>query len=342
VLGKLVSQLAPTVLDTPAITITAGDATHPGQILGNGDGQTNITTVRPNAMAVLTSQSGIGAADVPVLVDVPAISATAVTGDIHIYGFGRLRVPTVSAPGIIDVSAESGIVFEHVKGDALTFKSDGPIDIEDAQVTTSLTIIGTDITGSVSQTPGAPGPLYVSISGPNGTPANNAVIVIDPAMTVMPVLSAVDVTLTNIGPSFTILNGFVTGQMTLNMLGETYIMNNRSPVPLGWPAVQLYDNGGFFFSQNNSYTYFSGFIVDYNRFADVTALNGFDGVSLVRNLPLVDWDGGPFDTEPDNHKLYRGFNRLGLSPGTAIDAFQMPKVIEVIGNGPAVNLQGLQ
>ncbi|HWI20843.1 MAG TPA: hypothetical protein VNT81_23975, partial [Vicinamibacterales bacterium] len=344
VLGKLVSLLAPASPNTTAISVTAGDATHPGQILGNGDGQLNFATQRPNAAVVLASASGIGTEARPMTMDANWLSASTTAGEIHIAALGSIHVKNVSAPGGIDLTATGGVSFDEVKGDSLVLKSNGALDLQNVEVTTSLTLSGTSITGTIIQTPGAPGPLIVSITGPNGTVAQNVSLVIDPPATVIPQLLAVDATITNVGPSFTILNGYIAGQFTLNMLGQTYVMNNRSPVPMGWPTVQLYQFNGapFTFSQNSNYTTTSGFVVDYGLLANTTALNVFNGISLVRDVPRDMWNGNPFEQEDGTEKKGSTGRIWGATPAAVLDGLKLPKAVETIGNGPAVNIKGLR
>lgn len=344
VLGKLVSLLVPASPNTTAISVTAGDAVHPGQILGNGDGQLNFATQRPNAAVILSSASGIGTDARPMTMDANWLSASTIAGEIHIAALGSIHVKNVSAPGGIDLTATGGVSFDAVKGDSLVLKSNGALDLQNVEVTTSLTLSGTSITGTIIQTPGAPGPLIVSITGPNGTVAQNVSLVIDPPATVIPQLLAVDATITNVGPSFTILNGTIAGQFTLNMLGQTYVMNNRSPVPMGWPTVQLYQFNGapFTFSQNGNYTTTSGFIVDYGLLANTTALSVFNGISFVRDVPRDMWNGNPFEQEDGTEKKGSTSRIWGATPSAVLDGLKLPKAVETIGNGPALNIKGLR
>ena len=342
-LGKLLSAFDALTPDGTAISVTAGDVAHAGHILSNGDGQTNFTTVRPNSAVVLAARNGIGTGLSPLTVDAPWLSASAAAGDIHILSLGDIHVHTLSAPGILDLVTNGAVTFDQVKGNDIILKSNGVLNIGSVEVTSSVTLAGTEIYGTVIQTSGSPGPLKVSITGPNGTLAQNAVVVIDPPVTVIPQLLAVDATITNLGPSFTVLYGYVPGQFTLNMGGQSYVMNNRSPAPLGWPTVQLYQNGTpFYFSQNNNFTYTSGFVVDYGRSANTTALSLFNGMSFVRDIPRDMWDGGVFDDDYGSSKRGSAFHVLGTSPEAALESFLSAKAIETIGSGPAVNIEGLR
>jgi hypothetical protein len=342
VVGKLTSAFSPPV-NTDVISVAAGGASHAGQILGNGDGQANFTVTRPNGAVKLAAASGMGTAAVPLTVDTPWLSAEAAQGDIHIRSLGDIHITTLAGKGALDLTTDRAITFDNVKGNDIVLKSNGALNVGNVEVTNSVTLTGTVITGTIVQTPGSPGPLSVTITGPNGTLAQNAVVVIDPPATVIPQLLAVDATITNIGPSFTVQNGYVSGQFTLLMNGQTYIMNNRSPAPLGWPTVQLYQNGTpFYFSQNNNFTYTSGFVVDYGRFANTTALSLFNGMSFVRDIPRDMWDGGVFDDDDGYAKRGSAFHLLGTSPEATLESFLSAKAIETIGGGPAVNIDGLK
>jgi hypothetical protein len=341
VIGRLISAFAPPAPNITAISVAAGDATHAGQIQGNGDGQTNFTVTRPNSAVTLAAGNGMGTESLPLTVDTPWLSASATQGDIHVKSLGDIHVTRFAAPGILDLTGNGGVTFDEVKGNDIVLKSNGKLNVGNVEVTNSVQLIGTEIFGSIVQTPGSPGPLSVTITGPNGTLAQNAVVVIDPPSTIIPQLFAVDATITNIGPSFTVLNGQVPGQFTLLMGGQAYVMNNRSPAPMGWPSVQLYQKGSsFYFSQNDNFTFTNGFVVNYGPFAQTTALSLFNGMSFVRDVPRDMWNGGLFESDEGTGK--NRLRRLGISPSAMLDTARLPKAVETIGDGPAVNIEGLQ
>ncbi len=63
-------------------------------------------------------------------------------------------------------------------------------------------------------------------------------------------------------------------------------------------------------------------------------------MSFTRDVPRDMWNGGPFDG--DEGKGKNGLRRSAISPYAMLDAFRVPKAVETIGNGPAVNIDGLQ
>jgi hypothetical protein len=110
---------------------------------------------------------------------------------------------------------------------------------------------------------------------------------------------------------------------------------------MGWPTVQLYQNGApFFFSQNGNASFTSGFVVDYSIYSNSTALSAFQGMSFVRDFPREQRDGELFDWS-GFRKDGTSFYLLGLSPDVALDAGKAPEPVEKVGDGPAVNLDGL-
>jgi hypothetical protein len=250
----------------------------------------------------------------------------------------------VSVPhGKLDLTTTGAITFDEVKGNDIVLQSNGKLDVGNVEVTSSVQLIGTEIVGTIVQTPGSPGPLSVSIMGPNGTLAQNAVVVIDPPATVIPQLLAVDATITNIGPSFTVQYGYIAGRFTLFMNGQSFVMNNRSPAPLGGFDVQLYQQGSpFYFSQNGIRTYTSGYVVNYGLGVDPTALSLFNGMSFTRDVPRDMWNGSPFDDDDDGSKKPSQLRKTGLSPQAMLEGFRLPKAVETVGSGPAVNIKGLQ
>jgi len=339
--GGDVGSFAPTQADTTAISVTAGDGTHAGLILGNGDGQVNVVTTRPNAAVELASQSGIGSAAVPLSVNVPWLSATATTGDIYINSLGDIHVKTLAAPGTIGFSTTGSLALDHVKANTITLQAGTTLNFLLAEVSSSITLRAVDISGTIVQPQPAPGPLFVTATGPNGTVANTVNLVIDPPVTIMPQLFVTDATINNNGPSFTIQQGFVAGQLTLEVPGQLIVMNNRSPVPMGFPTLQLWQPGTVFaFSQNGNFDVTTGFVVDYSLSANSTASSFYAGGSVVRDGPRDMRNGEIFywwSLRKDGNSFYW----LGVSPDGELDAGKVKKWVDKVGEGPAVNLDGL-
>jgi hypothetical protein len=112
-------------------------------------------------------------------------------------------------------------------------------------------------------------------------------------------------------------------------------------VPLGFPALQLWQPGTpFYFSQNGNFDYTSGFVVDYALYANSTALSAFKGMSFVRDFPREQRNGEIFDWS-SMRKDGATFYWLGLSPDDELEAGRVKKWVDKVGTGPAVNLDGL-
>ena len=77
------------------------------------------------------------------------------------------------------------------------------------------------------------------------------------------------------------------------------------------------------------------------RVAAVTALSVFEGMSFVRDFPRNMENGEPLSID-EVKKDGKTFYVIGLSPSAMLDAFAIPKPVESVGSGPAVNLDGIQ
>ena len=99
-------------------------------ILGNGDGQINLTTVRPNASVLLTATNGIGTDARPLKVDVPVLGGTTSHGGIYIDATGTIRFPVLSTPsGETKLNTGGDLVLDHVSGENVRLSSAGDLNI---------------------------------------------------------------------------------------------------------------------------------------------------------------------------------------------------------------------
>jgi hypothetical protein len=344
VLGRLVSTLNPAANTSPVISVAAGTASAAGTILGNGDGQINIKTVRPNAAIMLTATNGIGTVLVPITIDVPILTALATAGDINIDAIGDLKVPLLSAPlGETNLNATGNLALDNVRGANVKFNSQGDVNIGTFTVVNSLKIAATTIEAGVVQPAGAPSPLVINFTGPNGGIAQKIVVDIDaPNGTNFSQLFATDASVTTNGVKVGILNGFVPGKLTLVTPSQDIVLDNRSPAPTVGPSLQLYGPGrAFTLIQNNNAIFTTDFAVAYGVNSAVTALSVFEGMSFVRDFPRNMENGEPLSIN-EVKKDGKTFYVIGLSPSAMLDAFAIPKSVESVGSGPAVNLDGVE
>jgi hypothetical protein len=344
VLGRLVSTLDPGANTSPVISVAAGTPSSAGAILGNGDGQINIKTVRPNAAITLTATNGIGTVQVPITIDVPILTALATAGDINIDAIGDLKVPLLSAPlGETNLNATGNLALDNVRGANVKFNSQGDVNIGTITAVNSLKIAANTIEAGVVQPAGSPSPLVIDFTGPNGGIAQKIVVDIDaPNGTNFSHLFATDASVTTNGVKVGILSGFVPGKLTLVTPSQNIVLDNRSPVPTVGPSVQLYGPGRpFTLIQNNNAVFTTDFAVSYRVNSAVTALSVFEGMSFVRDFPRDMENGEPLSIT-EVKKDGRTFYVIGLSPSAMLDAFAIPKPVESVGSGPAVNLDGIQ
>jgi hypothetical protein len=357
-LGALTSTFAPAQNAAPVIVVTAGSPTLAGAIISNGDGQTNITTTRPNASVLLTAGGGIGVNSrlnppaqplVPVAIktNIPLLSASTTLGDINIVNTGDLRLLSASSPvGRTNITTTGAFLVDSVSGTDVVLSAPGDITIGTINATTSVTINANSATGHIVQGPGGPGgPLVLNVSGPNGSTAQSMNLSIDaPGGTNVGQLFVMDAYISTNGMHFGIGNGYVPGKLVLTMPNQTIVLDNRSPVPTVGPGVQMYGPGmNFDFQQNGFETVTSNYVVSYSVFAAITALNAYQGMSFIRDFPRDQRSGETFDVQGSSGKSGpASFYILGLSPSFSLDLMLVPKPIEVPADRPPVNLGGLQ
>jgi hypothetical protein len=312
-------------------------------ILGNGDGQINLKTVRPHAAILLAATNGIGTVPVPIKVDAPVLSASTIGGDINIEAIGNVRIPLLSAPlGSTNLSVGGDLAIDHVTGRTVTFKSPGDVDIATITATLAVNIAANSIHAGIVQPPGSPSPLVIDFTGPNGTLAQNIGVTIDaPGGTNFTHLFATDVAITTNSAKVGILDGFVPGMLDLVTASQHIVLDNRNPSPRVGPSMQLYGPGKpFVLIQNGNAIYTTDYVVSYGVNSAATALSAYDGMSFVRDFPLAMQNGAQFTVE-EVKKGGKSIYVIGVSPAAMLDALAIPKSVESVGTGPAVNLEGL-
>jgi hypothetical protein len=202
--------------------------------------------------------------------------------------------------------------------------------------------LGADIIDvTAKQLPSAPPvPLHVIATGYQGGVATRANLTIDPPQVIIDLFRIVDSTVTVDSPALTIVSGYVPGQMMLNVPAGQILLDNRGPAPVGGVNLQLYEPGGAFTMQQLGNTNFSNTqVVYYDATISSTIINfgggNFTGSSFIRNsLDQMR------DRDHDQNNLDVSVLRA-LYLQSLFDDARTHGPIEVIGNGPAVNIEGL-
>jgi hypothetical protein len=262
---------------------------------------------------------------------------------------GSILGGSISANGNAQLSSNNSLSLSHISGGSLDLSAPHDLTIALAEVKTDLTLGADVINVTVRQTPSTPPvPLHMSVTGFNGGVATTAHLVIDPPSLIFDHYSVVDSTVTANAPFIQFVDGYVPGQMTLTTPTQLILLDNRSPAPEQGPSLQLYQPGGLFnLIQDQGYSFVNTYVVFYTGGIDSVVSTYspdhaccaiFGGSSFVRNVPSdLDFDV----TNSDGKTGPAGFYLLGVPAGTWIDGTQIIGPVQVIGDGPAVNVEGL-
>ena len=130
--------------------------------------------------------------------------------------------------------------------------------------------------------------------------------------------------------------------MTLSMPGQTILMNNRSPVPLLGPTMQLYQKGfEFWLTQQGWRTETDAQVIAYSGNAQAVGPVG-TAASFIRDVPLAARSYDPVQQPVDmttGAAMNRGPFNFGFPPSLIFNNFQPPPAVSNLGTGPAVNFQ---
>jgi hypothetical protein len=142
-------------------------------------------------------------------------------------------------------------------------------------------------------------------------------------------------------PLLTIASGYVPGQMVLSTPAGIILLNNRGPAPVPGANLQLYEPGGVFTMQQIGNANFSDTqVVYYDTTISSTITNfgggAFTGSSFVRDALIALRNGQGGGVEGRERNALFAVYLQGL-----FDDGRMLSPIEVIGGGPAVNIEGL-
>jgi len=259
---------------------------------------------------------------------------------------GSIRGGSVSANG--DASFDGGVSINlgTLHGGTVALSTPRDLTIGYLTVYRAMRLAADTINVTAEQIPSVPAvPLYVTITGYRGGVATSANVNIDPPQVIVDRLSVTDVALVVDSPSFTIESGYVPGHMMLSTPGGDILLNNRSPAPVGGINLQLYQPGGAFSMQqigNANYT--DTYVVYYDSTISSTITNSgggnFTGSSFLRDAVVSMKNGEGNDFASNDKSSLLALYLLGLTGGW--DEAARPRLpVEAIGEGPAVNIDGL-
>jgi hypothetical protein len=261
-------------------------------------------------------------------------------GDITVTSDnGSIAGGSVSANGNAAFNSGSSIDLTTMQASSATLSAPHDLTLGLLSVYRAFTLGADMIDVTAKQLPSVPPvPLHVTVTGYRGGVATHANLTIDPPQVVIDTFNVVDSTVSVDSPSLTISSGYVPGQMMLTTPAGQILLNDRGPAPAGGVDLQLYEPGGVFTMQQIGNANFSNTqVVYYDATISSTIVNygggNFTGSSFVRNS-LQDMRNG--DNDNLDVTVLRALYFQGLIGG---DRSQGP--IEVIGNGPAVNIEGL-
>jgi filamentous hemagglutinin family protein len=260
---------------------------------------------------------------------------------------GSITGNHVSANG--DASFDGGISIGlgTLSGGSVALSTPHDLTINFLQVLRSISLAADTINVTAEQLPSNPPvPLHVTVTGYRGGVATSANLVIDPPEVIIDKLIVTDSVINVDSPNLTITDGYVPGQMLLITPAGDILLANRIPAPSGGVNLQLYQPGGVFSMKQFGKKNFSNTqVVYYDATISSTITNygggPFTGSSLVRNIPVDMKNGRGVDFASVEKSGLATFYLLGLPGAWRIDAAQTPTPVEVVGGGPAVNIDGL-
>ncbi|MBS0536807.1 MAG: leukotoxin LktA family filamentous adhesin [Proteobacteria bacterium] len=262
-------------------------------------------------------------------------------GDIIVTAdHGSIIGGTVAANGDASFASSQSINVAAMRAGSATLSAPHDLTVGMLSVYRAMTLGADIIDVTAEQLPSTPPvPLHVVVTGYGGGVATHANLTIDPPQVIIDRFSVVDSAVTVDSPSLTVVAGYVPGQMLLNTPAGQILLNNRGPGPVGGNNLQLYQPGGVFTMQQIGNANFSNTqVVYYDTTISSTIINyvggDFTGSSFVRNAPQDMRNVNDLDGVERTALLALYFRavaegRIGLGP------------IEVIGDGPAVNIDGL-
>ncbi|MBS0246213.1 MAG: hypothetical protein JSR61_06300 [Proteobacteria bacterium] len=264
-------------------------------------------------------------------------------GDIVVTAdHGSINGSSASANGDASFVSGQSIDVADLRAGSATLSTPHNLTIGMLSVYRAMTLGADVVNVTAQQLPSVPPvPLHVVITGYRGGVATRANLTIDPPQVIIDQFSVADSTVTVDSPSLTVVAGYVPGQMLLNTPAGQILLNNRGPGPVGGNNLQLYQPGGVFTMQQIGSANFSNTqVVYYDTTISSTIINyvggDFTGSSFVRNAPQDMRNGDLSGLEGLEKSALLALYLRGVAEGRI---GQGP--IEVIGAGPAVNIEGL-
>ena len=263
-------------------------------------------------------------------------------GDITVTSdHGSIVGTAVSANGDATFNSGNSITVTTFTAGAATLSTPHNLTLGLLSVYRAMTLGADIIDVTAKQLPSAPPvPLHVIATGYQGGVATRANLTIDPPQVIIDLFRIIDSTVTVDSPALTIVSGYVPGQMMLNVPAGQILLDNRGPAPVGGVNLQLYEPGGAFTMQQLGSTNFSNTqVVYYDATISSTIIN-FGGGNFTGSSFIRDSLDQMRDRDHDQNNLDVSVLRA-LYLQSLFDDARTHGPIEVIGNGPAVNIEGL-
>ncbi len=273
-------------------------------------------------------------------------------GDIDLRSdLGAIRGGSITANGDTHFNSAGPITLDRISGNTVKLSSPGDLTIGFVSAVRELDLAADTINVAGKQIRSTPPiPLIMNVTGYNGGTATSANISLDADSVIVNQFKVVDANFLTDAHAIAIVNGYVPGRLVLTTATEQVLLNNRSPAPVNWPTLQLYQPGGVFtLTQIGNASISNAYVVFYtgdisatvtNFGPTHTCCNDFTGASMMRNVSVDGESGESIDT----WLAQRGagtFHLLGLSGHARLEALLTPRPVETIGSGPAVNIEGL-
>jgi len=240
----------------------------------------------------------------------------------------------------------------------MNLQATGSLDLGVVEVAQNLTLRADVIRAlDITQVPGGPDPLNLTLTGPDGTVATFAQVNVDaPAGVVMPQVFVSETLMTTTAQFVQVVNAVapikgtsaMAGTFLLTTPSQMVFVDDRSQTPKTNPPsnVQLFlDGKPYSMTLNGTVMATNSFVVAYDKTVQVTDILGlpFLGISLVRDTVRklhhadnMTYMPGAFDLgEPPGEEEQ---DLLGLD-GTVVEIDGIADSVVVRGNGPAVRLR---